>query len=236
MKKIIGLVPSANNLFKTEFVYEDKYCFTNNYIQRITESGAIVSGVLACDGYIDEETLKLYDGFVMSGGSRVLPYHIQVIDYAVKNNKPFLGICMGMQALAIYFFLIEEKKKSGFEGTIIELFEKYLEEEYQFTTRVEGHDNARFRRNNVNIDEVRHKVILEKDSILYNLFKTDTISMPSMHGLAMPYVVEPLKITGRAEDGTIEVIEYNDKIFGVQFHLENESINDCIFKYIINKC
>ena len=60
--------------------------------------------------------------------------------------------------------------------------------------------------------------------------------MPSMHGLAMPYVVEPLKVTGRAEDGTIEVIEYNDKIFGVQFHPENESINDCIFKYIINKC
>ena len=47
---------------------------------------------------------------------------------------------------------------------------------------------------------------------------------------------EPLKVVGRVEDGTIEVIEYNDRIFGVQFHPENESINNCIFKYIISKC
>ena len=33
-----------------------------------------------------------------------------------------------------------------------------------------------------------------------------------------------------------QIIEYNDKIFGVQFHPENESINNCIFKYIISKC
>ena len=32
---------------------------------------------------------------------------------------------------------------------------------------------------------------------------------------------EPLKVVGRVEDGTIEVIEYNDRIFGVQFHPES---------------
>ena len=30
MKKIIGLVPASNNLFKTDFVYEDKYYFRKN--------------------------------------------------------------------------------------------------------------------------------------------------------------------------------------------------------------
>ena len=40
MKKIIGLVPAANNLFVTDLVYEDKYYFINNYIERINESGA----------------------------------------------------------------------------------------------------------------------------------------------------------------------------------------------------
>ena len=48
MKKIIGLVPASNNLFKTDLVYEDKYYFINNYIERINEAGAIVSGVLPC--------------------------------------------------------------------------------------------------------------------------------------------------------------------------------------------
>ena len=39
MKKIIGLVPASNNLFKTELVYEDKYSFPNNYIERIKAGG-----------------------------------------------------------------------------------------------------------------------------------------------------------------------------------------------------
>ena len=60
--------------------------------------------------------------------------------------------------------------------------------------------------------------------------------MPSIHRYRLPNVVDKLKVKGRAEDGTIEVIEYNDKIFGVQFHPENESINNKLFKYIINKC
>lgn len=84
MKKIIGLVPASNNLFKTDFVYEDKYYFINNYIERINESGAIASGVLPCSAYVDEETLNSYDAFVLSGGGKIHPYHIQVVDYAVK--------------------------------------------------------------------------------------------------------------------------------------------------------
>ena len=110
MKKIIGLVPAANNLYITDLVYEDKYYFINNYIERIKESGAIVSGVLPSDVHIDKEDLEIYDGFIMAGGGKIHPYHLQVIDYAIKNNKPFLGICMGMQALSIYFLLCKEKE------------------------------------------------------------------------------------------------------------------------------
>ena len=46
MKKIIGIVPASNDLFNTDFVYEDKYCISNNYITRIKESGGIPIGVL----------------------------------------------------------------------------------------------------------------------------------------------------------------------------------------------
>lgn len=234
MKKVIGLVPASNNLFKTDLVYEDKYYFINNYIERINEAGAIASGVLPCSAYVDEETLNLYDAFVLSGGGKIHPYHLQVVDYAVKNNKPLLGICMGMQILAVYFLLCKEKKERNYEGSIIELFEDLRENKYNFTEPVEGHRNADLTRDN--IEDIKHKVILDKNSILYNLYKEEILNMPSIHRYRIPKVEEPLQVKGRAEDGTIEVIEYNDRIFGVQFHPENESINNCIFKYIISKC
>lgn len=235
MKKIIGLVPAANNLFVTDLVYEDKYYFINNYIERINESGAIVSGVLGCNGYLyDVNDLDIYDGFIMAGGGKIHPYHLQVVEYVIKNNKPFLGICMGMQALAIYFLLEEEKKKRNYNGSITELFEILKEEKYMFTEPVQGHRNAELNRDN--LEEIKHEVIIDKDSILYDIYKTDKLNMPSIHRYRLQNVVDKLKVKGIAEDGTIEVIEYNDKIFGVQFHPENESINNKLFKYIINKC
>ena len=39
----------------------------------------------------------VYDGFIMAGGGKIHPYHLQVVEYVIKNNKPFLGICMGMK-------------------------------------------------------------------------------------------------------------------------------------------
>ncbi len=236
MKKIIGLVPSSNKLFKTDFVYDDQYIFTNNYAQSITKAGGIVCGVIPCDGYINAEDLKIYDGFVMSGGCKVFPYHLQIIDYAIKNKKPFLGVCMGMQALAIYFLLLKEKKIRKYDGDILQLFNEIVEKDDKyFTIRVQGHNNDRFKRNNANIDKIKHKVILNKESTIYKIYQKEIIDEPSLHGVALPYVAEPLKITGKSKDDVIEVIEYNDITLGVQFHPENESINECLFKYIIDR-
>ena len=122
----------------------------------------------------------------------------------------------------------------GEKGTFKDLFEDLRKNKYDFTEPVEGHRNADLTRDN--IEDIKHKVILDKNSILYNLYKEEVLNMPSIHRYRIPQVEEPLKVVGRAEDGTIEVIEYNDRIFGVQFHPENESINNCIFKYIISKC
>ena len=236
MKKIIGLVPSSNKLFKTDFVYDDQYIFNNNYAQSITKAGGIVCGVIPCDGYINTEDLKIYDGFVMSGGCKVFPYHLQIIDYAIKNKKPFLGVCMGMQALAIYFLLLKEKRTRKYDGDILQLFNEIVEKDDKyFTIRVQGHNNDRYKRNNANIDKIKHEVILDKESTIYKIYQKEIIDEPSLHEGALPYVAEPLKITGKSKDNVIEVIEYNDITLGVQFHPENESINGCLFKYIIDR-
>ncbi len=56
---------------------------------------------------IDEETdletiLKLCDGFLLPGGSNIYQYDYNILEYAIKNNKPILGICLGMQVMATY--------------------------------------------------------------------------------------------------------------------------------------
>lgn len=72
--------------------------------------------------YLNTHAYAQCDGFVIIGGDDVDPkyYHeenfasspvepeideldIRVIDYAVKNNKPILGICRGLQILNVYF-------------------------------------------------------------------------------------------------------------------------------------
>jgi len=51
------------------------------------------------------EQLKKYDGIIIPGGfgSRGVEGKINAIEYARKNNIPFLGLCYGMQLMLIEF-------------------------------------------------------------------------------------------------------------------------------------
>ena len=106
---------------------KDKDKLIKEMNKRIVHRGPDAEGI-----YIDDEDLEIYDGFVMIGGGKIHPYHIQVIDYAIRNNKPFLGICMGMQALAIYFLVCKEKEKRNYSGSIINLYEELRTNKYNY--------------------------------------------------------------------------------------------------------
>lgn len=234
-KKIVGVVPYAN-LFKDENIYHNEYPFGNNYMNRIKECGGIPVGVLPANGYVEDEDLQLYDCFIITGGDKTDRFHLQVIDYAIKHNKPLLGICLGLQAIYIYFELKEEIEKNNYNGTIIDLFDKKRKNKQDnYLERIDGHAKLK-EITYENMESAKHSVILDKDSVLYDIYKQEKIFMPSAH----EYRIRPgnsyLKVTGLAEDGTIEAAQYNKKIFGVQFHPENEIKNDVLFRYLINQC
>lgn len=49
------------------------------------------------------ELIKDIDGFILCGGSETNEVDMFIIDYCYKNDLPLLGICLGMQEIALYF-------------------------------------------------------------------------------------------------------------------------------------
>lgn len=115
MKKIIGIVarPTISESKRRMLgVYE-------SYIRCIIRAGGIPLIIsptqdieyIKDNSYtpltIDEESdlkviLDLCDGFLLPGGSDIYEYDYNILEYAIKNNKPVLGICLGMQIMATY--------------------------------------------------------------------------------------------------------------------------------------
>ena len=93
----IGILPTTK-LYEDDNPYNDKYTFENVYMKRIYDSGAIPVGILPNDGKLDYSILEICDGFLLCGGNKIEEYNLEVIDYAIKKNKPLLGICLGMHS------------------------------------------------------------------------------------------------------------------------------------------
>ena len=116
MKPIIGIFPSYNE--------EKKQIFLNqSYFDAIIKSGGIpVALPLLQDEKIILETIKRFDGIILSGGSDINPkYYNQInsgksleinsfrdeseekiVRVLIESDIPVLGICRGMQAINVF--------------------------------------------------------------------------------------------------------------------------------------
>lgn len=68
--------------------------------ESIIKSGGIPIGI--SNKYIDN-FLSLCDGFILQGGSDLDPLNIPIIKKINELNIPLLGICLGMQEMAISY-------------------------------------------------------------------------------------------------------------------------------------
>ena len=239
MKPTIGIVTNRK-IFNESRPFKDVFTYVNNFPKRIAKAGGIPIGMLFPDGKYEEEYLEMCDGFLIPGGSQIWSYQLAVIHYAITHNKPLLGICLGHQALGVYSFVVDKLTKQGIEVTcdkIIKFYETIDKDELLFLHKIEGHDlEPEF--HYYSILKSKHKVFIDENSYLYDIYKTKEIEEPSIHSFIIKESGQAFKVTATSKEGYIEGIEYKDQnhfIVGVQFHPELEDNNDKLFERLITE-
>lgn len=212
MKPIIGIIPSFNYDAESPFKCINKIQVT--YSDKLLKAGALPIILPVVDGKINIEELEICDGFLLPGGSVITKAAITAVCYAMRENKPILGICLGMQTIACYDYLYDEingKSLEEIQRNFDPTCEKY------FLRQITGHDN-----NNPfkleNISSSYHHITIEKGT-LRNLFG-ESLEVISAHNFALDKTPKHFEIVAKAEE-IIEAIE-SENALGVQFHPEIE--------------
>lgn len=235
MKPVIGVTTfiddKANNKLSS---------LNYNYINSIILAGGIPVLIPIIE---DEEDINRFtdivDGILFTGGGDISPLYfgenptgkinsistrrdfieLKLFKKAWEKNMPMLGICRGLQLINV-----------ALGGTL------YQDIDSQFEGVLGHHPNDILR------DELYHTVKLKEGSSLFDIFKTDEISVNSFHHQAIRELGKGLTISALSCEGIIEGVEAKDKRFvvGVQWHPEALTVRypefQKLFCAFVNSC
>ena len=230
-KKVVGIV--SRHVINTEDPFEDYYMTGSSYVKKLDLDKVVPISVLLANGLPNFDALDLCDAFILPGGYAVQRTTYYLIDYAIRNNKPVLGICLGSQAIAIYSILRDRLGENHSFENIDKIYEDYKKEcngvLLDSISKPNIHDYDKLTEN------CYHKIKIDKDSIAYDIFKKEELEVNSFHGYEFKEIGRDFRITAKAEDGVNEIIEYKKSplVIGFQFHPEHMDTE--IFNYFINR-
>jgi len=173
--------------------------------------------------------LKRCDGVVVPGGfgTRGFEGKIAAVKYARESKKPFLGICLGMQAAVIEYCRNILERPNAHSSEFKEDLEKDIEDAIIFMP--EG--NRKRMGGTMRLGS--RETILKEGSIARNVYGTDKVSERHRHryevnpGLVPDLEAGGLQFVGRNTDGNgerMEVIELDVEkhpyFIAAQFHPE----------------
>ena len=92
---------------------------------------------------------------------------------------------------------------------------------------VEGHRQTEM------ATEATHQVEITAHSRLHRMVRTRTLGVNSFHHQAVDQVGEGLRVVARASDGTIEGIEGDGFVVGVQWHAETMVAHMPLFEALV---
>ena len=181
------------------------------YTDAVARAGGIpVIFPTVADSALAAALVRRVDGVIFSGGPDVDPSHygeafwnetvevdtlrdasdLLLARAALAARKPVMGICRGEQLLNVVL-----------GGSL------YQDIPTQVDTLV-AHSGA------------RHRIGVEKESVLYQLYGQDSLTVNSFHHQAVKGVAPGIRVTAHADDGIVEAYEYGDRLIAFQFHPE----------------
>lgn len=171
---------------------------------------------ISTDEKIIKEQVKKMDAIILQGGHDVNPllfneepkknlgktlrdrdfYDLKLIEYAIEEKKPILGICRGLQILNVYFGGSLHQDIN--ENTDFDI--KHLQEQPAY--------------------EPTHNVFCENGSYMQKKLG-DKFLVNSFHHMAIKDIAKNFNIAATSKDGIVEAVEDKEnKILAVQWHPE----------------
>ena len=125
----------------------------------------------------------------------------KVMRYFLEQGKPIFGICGGLQALNVLL-----------GGTLKKVPQVTEVHEQKRPMEMLGGEV---------IDYPMHKIRIEKDSFVYDVFGAREATVNSYHYWCIDRLAPGLRAVAWSEDGIIEAVEWKEKkIFATQWHPE----------------
>lgn len=227
-RPLIGLTANHSDLDAT---LRDRY-----YKQIVAAGGTPVIIPPVANKEVIVNTLEQLDGLILTGGADYNPLwmgeepstHLHGINrerdlaelltarLAFNRQIPTLGICRGIQTLAIALGgkVAQDIQEAASPGTVI-------------IKHAQDADRS----------EPTHSVRIADGSILSGIYEGETIHVNSFHHQAVAQPGPHFRITATAPDGTVEAIESTEHkaVMGVQWHpewLEEEGRQ--LFKWLVD--
>jgi len=172
--------------------------------------------------------LNKVDGIIVPGGfgSRGTEGKIKCIEYARKNNIPFLGLCFGFQLAVVEY----SRKVLGMEANTTEIKNKTKNPVIDLLPKQKG-----VKEKGGSMRLGGHEIILKKPSIAYNMYRKKIIKERFRHRYEVnPNYIEILEKGGLFFSGTskedsriMQILELPKNkhkfFFATQFHPEYNS-------------
>lgn len=224
MKPIIAITP--------DYSYElQKYIIAQQYVQAVKKAGGYAIAI-----FDDSDFSDSIDGILLTGGGDVNPllfgeepitengeisplrddFEFALCQWAISKKIPILGVCRGMQILALCC-----------GGSI------YQDIYTQTNTNIKHMQKApRF--------QGTHTIDIAQGSILYDIAQQKSCIVNTFHHQSVKQAGEQFLVSAKSKDGLIEAIEHKTLPFavGVQWHPEvmtEDVIQQKLFQTLIQK-
>lgn len=175
-KPVIGILPTYNLNNEKNDPYMDRASFVRMYVEKVRECGGIPIGLL-------DQDISLYkdicNGYLWPGGSKIWKEFNVVIQDCLEKKKPLIGVCLGAQAIATFFNVLEDKKDSSL--SFEEIYQSNKEKNpYLIKAQNQEIHNHDVTKEQESISKARHKIKIEKNSFLYSIYKQEEIEVVSL--------------------------------------------------------